>query len=446
MIQALSTPPSGKILLDANNTEIKIQSSNGEGYYFRAEIYINDILLDTQGWSRVDAYTAVKDLKKLYQAYFNPAFNTTFVPGLTEQSDLLRKVDITIKEYSLATGDLTGTLQLPSFNIMYNISPVAFSDTTTVRFLGVDPVNLIVPVDGKISIPLYGKVNFQSIKVTLATNLGTEIDSQQIGFSGKKVFLYNYNLGAYDIGSNIPYLKLTITCGFFTITKNIRILHNTAYPCREIAFRNNFGFYLYAYPFGEMETASDLDIQTYDTADKGQKVSEINEDENYTINSGALKSQERAIISMIAVSPDVKLNLGTGIGWADLLPKTKKITSFADRQHNYNDKLTFSLQKGTDVANTGFISVAPATPDIVITSNSVNGLTVTINYILNNGFTSDYLRLEYRVAGNTNWFQLGGNLSGGSVSLKTKAGTYSARIVDYNNNSNVSNVTTFTLS
>ena len=67
MIQAIQTPFPGNVLLDGNNTTIVVQSSNsGTAFYFRAEIYIDNVLFDTQSWSRKDNFIAEKNLRYLY--------------------------------------------------------------------------------------------------------------------------------------------------------------------------------------------------------------------------------------------------------------------------------------------------------------------------------------------------------------------------------------------
>src|SRR5690606_17739057 len=118
MITALSTPGSGRILPDANNTVIKIQSTNGEGYYFRAKIYIDNVFFDEQGWSRIDLYTATKDLKKLYNAYYQTIFTDTFQNQLTEQTHLIKQVKIVVEEYSIETDVLVDSLELPVFKFL----------------------------------------------------------------------------------------------------------------------------------------------------------------------------------------------------------------------------------------------------------------------------------------------------------------------------------------
>lgn len=455
MITALATPASNKFFLDANNTLIRIQSTNGEGYYFRAKIYVNDVLFDEQGWSRSDAYTAEKDIKRLCEAYFVPAFSGSFLAGLTEQTHLVKKVKIIIEEYSLDDAALVSSLELPVFSVMYNILPETFSDVTKVRILGIEPEILVVPANGKISVPFYINAASEFISATLETDLGTALDSQvtPATYTGKKVFMYRYNLAATSINSTVTYLKLTLRCGGSSSTKLYRVNHLPVYSFKEIAFRNNFGYYLYAYFAGELEAQKSFDADIYETADGTQRVSAINQETTYTINSGNFNAKEKAIISMIAASTDPKINLEVNTisnavknvaNWKDMLPKTKKHTYLKDKQHTYSDDLIFSIRSGSDVSNTGMITVVPAQPDIVVTGVAVTGHDVKVSFIVNNGFNPANLRLQFRPVNTTNWATLA-IVAVSPISFRTASGSYIVRLIDWNDQTNVSNASPFTI-
>ena len=455
MIQALATPGSNNLLLDANNTLIRIQSTNGEGYYFRAKIYVDDVLYDEQGWSRSDAFTAEKDIKRLCEAYFAPAFSTIFIPGLIQETHLIKKVKIIIQEYSLEDTAVTATLELPVFSVMYNILPEAFTDTVKIKLLGVDPEVMVVAPTGKIAVPFYASPNKELISVTLETDQGTAINTQvtPVTYTGKKVFQYRYDLSATSINSSVNYLRLTITCGATSVSKLFRVNHLPVYAFKEIAFRNNFGYYLYAYFAGELEAQKSFDADIYETANGTQRVSAINQETTYTINSGNFNTKEKAIISMIAASPDPKINMMANntsnfvtslANWKDMVPKTKKHTFLKDKQHTFSDDLIFSIRAGSDIANTGMVQVVPAQPDMVITGIVVTGRDVKVSFALNNGFNPSNLRLQFRPANTTNWATLT-IMAASPISFRTSSGSFVARLIDWNDQTNVSNSSPFTI-
>lgn len=443
MIKALSTPASGAVLLDANNTIIKIQSTNGAGYYFRALIYIDGVLFDQQSWSRIDGSTAVTDLKKLYNAYFDIQFNPAITTGIEQITNLKRQVSIVVNEYSIAGGAIVNTLTLPSFYLMFNIKPAAFKDTEGLTILDLDPAVMVIAPDGKIAIPFYiskTKASTETLSVSIETPLGVLYSRASFITAVKSVYLFNYDLKLASLAKSVTHLKVTIKFGTSSTspvkTVVYRLNHLPDYPLKEIAFQNNFGFYLYAYLDGEMQVQDGFEVDTYETKNGENKVNQIDETASYTINSGSFNQREKGILNMIANSPDVRFN--NGGTWLTMLPQTKKVNSFKDRQHIYGADLLFSLRKGNDVANTGFIEVLPNVADIVILSSSVNARDVTINYQFNNGFITTRFNIQYRTLNSTAWINAPA-VAANPLKVKLSVGQYILRLADFNNMANVSN-------
>ena len=370
MITILSAPIANRILLDGNNTVISIVSVNGANHYFRSEIYIDDVLFDEQGWSRKDGFTAEKDLKKLYNDYFKTVFEESFITGLTEQIHLKKKVLIKIKEYNLATDVQSAEIDLPVFYILYNQKPTAFDDEKKVQFLGLDADVYQVPKSGKISMPFIANCDNESATVTIKSNLGTVINTVSSGvFTGKKIFLYNFDLGQYNFEPNTLFLRAEITVGTITVFKNYRIMSLPDYSIKELAFLNNFGFYTYAYLDGQMTIDSNLDIDSYQEQDSTDKIFEINETKTYTINSGSLLTSEKELLSQIANALRSKLKIGSD--WLDIVGTTKKVNRFKDRNNLYSENLTFSV-KPKSIENTGMAQ--PPTGLILSHVSTMNGL------------------------------------------------------------------------
>lgn len=442
MITALATPAAGAVLPDANNTVIKIQSTNGEGHYFRAKIYINGELFDEQGWSRADAFTASKDLKKLYHAYFAPAFNPAFVNQLAEVTDLKRLVAITIEEYSLDTGELTATLSLPAFHILYNTKPEAFSDTVPLRLLGMGADAAVVPKNGKITLPFYVNQESGNVRVVLKDNFGTVIDDRTVNdVSGKKVFLYQFDLSPVAFSYQTLWLTAEISAGAAALAKKpvYRLNRLPDYPVKELAYLDNFGFFRYAYFDGELEHESGLSVETYDAADGTEKVYEINEESTYTINTGSLRESEKGIIAMVANSPDTRLK--NGAEWLPVVPKLKKYEVFKDRKHQYSESLQFTMRRGTDIANTGLITVVAPDPDIVITEFDVVGTQLAIHFVLNNGYAPTGLRVQYRTSPSNPWLSNTGSPASPRT-INLPSGIYQVRLIDTNGISPASAIAT----
>lgn len=350
MITIVASPALNRVLLDANNTEISISSTNGNGFYFRALIYIDDVLFDEQGWSRKTEFLAVKDLVKLYNAYFQTQFIPFSVNGLIEQSHLKKKIRITIEERILVSDGLIETLNLPEFFLMYNVNPVYFDDTTKIQILGIEPDVLQIPINGKITIPFYVRAINEEVYVEVRDNFGTILDTQSIAaFTEKKIYQYEFNLAGVNLASNTIYFETTITCGTITKTLQYRLMRLPDFPVKELYFKNNFGYYIPAYFDGELESQNEIKINDYQQLDGSSVIFEIEESSTYTINTGYLLQDERAIVNQIITSHEAFIKVKNH--WQKIQTSTKKELEFRDKKHNYSQDLTFTFLKNGKVSN-----------------------------------------------------------------------------------------------
>lgn len=355
MINIIKTPPANSVLLDANNSVITIQSTLGTGHYFRALIYINDVLFDTQGWSRQDNFTASKDLKKLYAAYFASTFATISTGELIEQTQFIKKVNITINEHLLSTDAIVETVNLPVFNIMHNQAPESFSDETKVQFLDIQPEVMQIPQTAKFAIPFFVNATAQDIVVKLY-HLTTILETITIpAVTGKKAYLYKVDLDTLTFPKEFKYITLDVSCGVATVSKTFKFFLLPNYAIKSFAFKNNFGFYIRAFFDGELEISNDYKSESYTQLDGTEKNFEINENATYNINTGSLLENEKAIIRQMCNSLDVRFLHQSK--WLSVLTKTKKYKEFKEYNHSFNEDLVFSFPKNGDVANKPFVSI-----------------------------------------------------------------------------------------
>jgi hypothetical protein len=350
MITIIKAPALNRVLLDANNTEITIQSTNGAGYYFRALIYVDDVFFDEQGWSRKDAFTAVKDLVKLYNAYFETEFVPFSVNGLEEQTHLKKKIKITIEERILVSDTLIDSIDLPEFFFMYNVNPVYFDDTTKIQVLGISPDVLQIPEKGKMRIPFSVKAIAEAVAVVVKDNFGTVLNTQNVAsFTEKKIFQYEFDLSGVTLANNTIYFETTITCGTTTKILRYRLLSLPDFPVKELYFKNNFGYYIPAYFDGELEKQNNLKINDYQERDGSNVIFEIEESATYTINTGYLLQDERAIVNQVINSHEAFFKVNNQ--WRKIQTGTKKELEFRDKKHNYSQDLTFTFVKNGKVSN-----------------------------------------------------------------------------------------------
>ncbi|SEG32016.1 hypothetical protein [Flavobacterium urumqiense] len=350
MITIIKSPALNRALLDANNTEISISSTNGNGYYFRALIYIDDSLFDEQGWSRKTEFLAVKDLVKLYNAYFETSFAAFTSNGLVEKTNLKKKVSITIEERLLTTDAVVEMVNLPVFYIIYNRTPISFTDAAKIQVLSKRPDAVLIPATGKMIIPIFVNANNETVTVITKNNFGATLNTQTIAaFTGKKNYIYSFDLSGITLASNTIYFETTITCGTTTITLRYRLLRLPDFPVKEIYYKNNFGYFLPAYFDGELEIENSLKIDDYNQADGTSVIFEINEEATYTINTGSLLADERGIVNQIINSYEVYFKVNNV--WTKINTKTKKELEFRDKKHSYATDLQFSFVKNSKIAN-----------------------------------------------------------------------------------------------
>lgn len=350
MITLVKKPAVERVLLDANNTDIEIQSSNGSGYYFRALIYVDDELFDTQGWSRKDAFTAVKNLAKLYNPYYENEFIPFSVNQLIEKTNLIKKISIEIEEKLTSSDTLVDAATLPEFYFMYNVNPVYFDDTTKVQTLGVLPSVLQIPVNGKMIFPFFIRADNEAVTVEVKDNFGNTLNIQNIAvFTGKKIFEYHFSLEGITLQKDTIYFETTITCGLSIKTLQYRLMRYPDFPVKELFFKNNFGYFIPAYIDGEMEIANGLKISDYQAIDGSYHVSEINEELTYTINTGNLLTDERPLVNQIITSYEVLLKVNNT--YRKIQNATKKELQYRDKKHNYAQDLAFTFVPNGAVNN-----------------------------------------------------------------------------------------------
>lgn len=352
MIQVQNFPTQNSVLLDGNKTEITVTSSNGVGFYFRAKIYINDAFFDEQGWSRKDNFTAVKDLLYLYKAYFTPQFLGSFTNGLVEKTDLKRKVSIVIEERKILDDSLEATVILPDFYILYNIKSAQFDGSDKVALLGLSAPVMRLPKNGKILIPFYANASNETVKVTIKDDKNNTVNSQLVAsFSGKKVFQYTLDLNSVTLASKILFLSAKIEVGSTLLEKTYTIIQLPSYDVKEIVFQNNFGFYIPVYFDGDFEDVLGYKVNSYEQLDNSMAVFAVDEDETYTINTGALNIQEKNIVQEVATSIDCFfMNNGS---YLNVIPAIKKATNLKSRLNNYGQDLQFTIKSGLPFANQG---------------------------------------------------------------------------------------------
>jgi len=338
MIQVIQAPLENSLLLDGNNTLIKVKSDRGAGYYFRTKIYIDNVLFDEQGWSRIDDEVATKDLLNLYRAYFKPIFLTGIFNGITEQTHLIRKVKIEVSEYKLEDDSLEETVTLPEYFIMYSNKPFSFDDSVSYRLLEENSEVSMMPINGKISIPFYNKGEVDNVTVKIQKQDMTIVDSYTTApHTDKKVFLFNYDLAAASLSENDLYLKVIFEKAGVKSEKLIKLYHLPSHQVRQLSILSLFGFYKNIYVAGELEAENSYKYEDYTDAQGQDVMYEVNSETEFSLNTGNLLSNEKDIVHQICTSLDIRFFFEEN--FLKVISKTAKNLFFRSKKHLYNTEL-----------------------------------------------------------------------------------------------------------
>lgn len=338
MIQVIQAPLENSLLLDGNNTLIKVKSDRGAGYYFRTKIYIDNVLFDEQGWSRIDDEVATKDLLNLYRAYFNPIFLTGIFNGITEQAHLKRKVKIEVSEYNLTDDSLEETVTLPEYFIMYSNRPYAFDDSVSFRLLEENAEVSLMPRNGKIAIPFYNKGEVDNVTVKIQKQDMSIIETYTTApHTDKKVFLFTYDLESASLSENDLYLKVVFEKGEVKSEKLIKLYHLPSHQVRQLSILSLFGFYKNVYVAGELEAENSYKYEDYTDAQGQDVMYEVNTETEFSLHTGNLLTNEKDITNQICTSLDIRFFFEDN--FLKVISRTAKNLYFRSKKHLYNTEL-----------------------------------------------------------------------------------------------------------
>lgn len=440
MIKLIKYPAANVFLLDSNNTLIEIKSTNGLGHFFRAKIYVDNILFDEQNWSREDNFTARKDLKFLYKAYFEPKFNSVNTSGIFERTDLIKKITIVIDEFNLSTNLLTQTINLPEFYIFYGDKPSVFSPNNPLQFLETENKILRIPNNGLIKLPFYSIAANNSITCNLKLNTNVVIFTNTISsVSGPKIHELIIDLSLIIIPINALYLTVNIIVGTFSIAKTYRLFKNENYSIKQIAYMNNFGYFIHAYFDGQLKKDNTYKHLKYTEFDDNEKISDISTASTYRLNTGSLLGSEKVIVNEICNSVDAKIKLD-GI-WYSINTETKKSNIFEDNKNLYDEDLIFNLAQNKSINNQGIIEVLVS--EIELQNIEIQGNSAIVTFVFNLGYTCSSLIL--RLIDGASIVNIPISITSPEIVLTIPVGTYIAKLISADNSAIISNSINFNI-
>ena len=249
MIDIIKTPIAGTVLFNNSPIEIIVESTVGANYYFRLAVMVDGVQYDLQQHSKINDVRCIIDFKNDISHVFNQEFNEPSVITVTPLINLMKEVQLIVKEYEKGTNAQVDVLELPPFFIVNanNNSELVLTEITA---LSIYDSKIVVPPNGLITFPFFANEN-TTVKLFVNDNLVFEQLKETTG----GVYSFDVLLAPYGLTStdkvdikihNYNYSKL--------IERSVEIINLNVYDVTPIAFENNFNAWEYFYCFGEKET------------------------------------------------------------------------------------------------------------------------------------------------------------------------------------------------
>ena len=378
MIELVQAPDTNRVIADGNDTFIQLATTTGGDHYIRANIYINDVLFLSQGWSKDENGLCTFNLKHLYYSYFENPFSTEIVTGFRKKEDLFKKVRIVAEEFKVGSINPVFTFTLPEFHIVKNHRPQVFDDTKTVQFLHLPQENINVSRDGGFVFPLFLKAG-SLLTVTITDPLGAVLYTETLENYDTQVTQYELDLK--DLGLLLldsVFVKFTTSQD--EVQKKLKLINESIYPAKQVFYLNNCGFYCIAYLLGRKENEHSLSPKSYAQQDGTEVTYDVEDLKELRLNSGHGYKDITLLIHSIATSLDVRLRL-EGY-WERVKSETKKVPGFVDNKFIYSEALQFSRVNVANFTNEQTYAMVPKLGNITKTGDENQQLQISKNEFL----------------------------------------------------------------
>lgn len=320
MISIISQPT--ELVLDSDNSIIELLSDKKD----KIDIKTNNSLLNQITVAKYNATNAIINLKSLY---LNTDISTT---ELSREAKKINNI-LTI------TGNITqgeNEVILKPIQILYSTKTIERLPTNnrTIHFLGISE-SLLCSRDCRVTIPFL-VTKSQAISIKVYDQKNNLIRLNLLGELSTGYYTYDINLA---LEYAVEALTVEII-GEETIHKVIRVLKNKVNQLLNIRFKNQFGAYIYAQLFSNLDIEEELKPKTYRDQDGRQFTSEVESNSILTVDTGYLLQSEMFLIKQLMNSTLVELEINGE--YIPVVSSTKKTKVYQDREFILSNKLTFT--------------------------------------------------------------------------------------------------------
>lgn len=347
MIKIIKAPKTAAVFLSENPIDIEVKSTLGKAYYFKVFIYVDDKFFDEQGWSKYNDFNVKIALKGMFNNLFTYPFPTLNGDVYKPTNHLLKKINITIKEYKRDDDSLVNTLNLNPFYVLKSEKAMFFDERINFQKMSILP-NVLRLSKGKapvVRFPIWVCSKSFSLKVVSGGALLKDLSFNDFT---KNILEVVVNLTKETIYGNEVRVILSDFKGN-NFTQQFIFIDELAYEVSKMYFRNNYGVYEYIEFFGSLKESNTYKRKTYNLLNDVTFLANTAISNTLKINTGYLLPNEIPILEAINLSKEVFVSHNDMLLQA--LPISKKSKGL-DFEKNYLDdfielKINGSLPKST---------------------------------------------------------------------------------------------------
>lgn len=300
MITIVKTPKQDAVFLTENPLIIEIASTLTPDHFFKVFINVNGQEFDVQGWGKYNDTNCIIDLKQMFSDIFYYPFAEVTTTHLQRINELLKLVEVTVKEYQRADEVLVNTLVLPSFYVLHSVKSQSFNHTLNLQKLSVLSEVIRVSKDGVINLPIW--ITSTAVTVTI-TNNQTAIFSEIYTDLEKGLFVLGVNLS--DFSFTTEEIEIQLVSGSDILIQKVNLQNLYLYTVSKLYVRNSFGVFEYIELFGALAETSNYKRKKYTLENDAEFIAKTTQTKKHKIFTGALFMFELSVLEAINNSEDI---------------------------------------------------------------------------------------------------------------------------------------------
>lgn len=294
MINTIKTPKEGAVFLTENPLKIEVSSTLGAEHYFKVFIKVNGEQFDIQGWSKYNDTNCIIDLQRVFSDIFDCPFSEVSSTGLKRVNELMKLVEVTVKEYKRVDEQEVNNLTLPSFYVINSAKELSFDHTKNLQKLSVLPDRLRVSSLGVLNLPLWLTAKL----ITVSIYDGNDLIFEEIYNDLQKgMFVFSLFLKQFNLKSDL--IEIRFNSENESLSQYLKLEKLNMYSLTKIYAKNNFGIFEYLELFGSLKGTVNYTRKNYTLQNKTEFIADTTTRRIHKINTGFLFQEELSLVDLI---------------------------------------------------------------------------------------------------------------------------------------------------